>query len=135
MSIEQAIADLASAIRELANSRGNFTVSATGRGVTVESTEKVSPYVATEKKPTPAKTVPVKATPKAVEPTPEPEAEDDTDVVVGFGKVTEVTTKLARAKGKPAVTTILAEFGATKIPELKESDYAEYVEMALAAIA
>lgn len=62
-----------------------------------------------------------KAEPKS-EPTPEPEAAGEASGVTKK-QLTDAIIKLAKTKGRESAASVLAGYGATKVPEVKEEDY------------
>ena len=78
--------------------------------------------------PAPASNTAEPPKPKSVSTEPEPETPSEGEKKdapsVDKKTVTAKVIELAKSKGREAAAGLLAEFGATKVPEVKEEDYA-----------
>lgn len=107
MSIESELKKLTAAIE--ANTAAILKVSEVASAPAPATTTAETP------KPSPAKAEP------APEPSPaEPSTEEAT---VDKKAITARVIKLAKTKGRDAAGSLLAKFGATKVPDIAESDY------------
>lgn len=133
MSLEQALIDNTAAIRELIAAISN------GVPTTAQQVAAVVEEAKVEEKPV-KKGKPEKAeTPKQeVAATPEPKEEvapaaDDAPVVT-YQDAAAAITALSKAKGRDAAVALLKKFGASKLPEVKEEDFAAIVANANAQV-
>ena len=73
-------------------------------------------------KPSSVSAEPAPETPPRPKPEPKPEPEAPAATVDKKALAAKVI-ELAKAKGRDAAAALLAEFGATKVPEVKDEDY------------
>lgn len=134
MSLEQAITDHASALRELAAAirstiSGAHEIGATTDRVISEAKKTASAPAADKKTEAKAETKKPAATP-AAETTAETEtatASPSDGPAPTYDTVKAKVLALAQAKGRDVLVDLLSRHGVTKAPDLKEAQYAKFL--------
>lgn len=135
MSLETVIAENTAAIRELIAALANG-VPTTNQQVqaVVEEAKAEKPAKAKkaeapkqEAEPEPAATPEPKAEPAAAAAEAEPKAQAEAST---YQDAASAITKLSRAKGRDAAVALLAQFGASKLPEVKPEQFADIIAAA-----
>lgn len=132
MSLEQAVNRLADNVELLA--KVFMATAQQVQGADAPAVETApAPKPAPEKSTAPAaKAAPAPKAPKAAKAAeaPAPAAAAPVEGAPDFDRVSEITRELGAVRGRDAVVNLLTEFGAAKAGNLKQEQYAEYVDRA-----